>query len=69
MVLRDLFLQWWRLGTVLDQETTLACEKRESFQSAWSKNTPLKSKLVARPLFWDFELEWDLGHAHPNQFP
>lgn len=54
---------------MLDQETALACEKHESFQSTWSKNTPLKSKLVARPLFWDFELESDLGHAHPNQFP
>lgn len=54
---------------MLDQETTLACEKGESFQSAQSKNTPLKSKLVARALFWDFELKRDLGHAHPNQFP
>lgn len=43
-VLRECFLQWRRLETVLDKETTLACEKGESFQGMWSRNTPTEVK-------------------------
>lgn len=43
-VLKEFFLQWCRLETALDKETTLACEKGESFQSMWSRNTPTDVK-------------------------